>query len=134
MPELTGTPRSHGVRVLLAALLHAVVLVGSFLLLEIAATVVASDLVRQSTLTLVLIGLTAWLAPKVSYRRRDALWCLTGLGGLVLFFIVAWRLAYLPYRDWPPRDDELPQAVYRREPPHVGVWQDGRAARHQRSL
>jgi hypothetical protein len=121
------------VRVLLAALLHAVVLAGTFLLREVIATMVAGDPVRDATLTLALIGLTAWLAPKVSYRRRDALWWLTGLGGLWLFFIVAWRLAYLPYRDWPPRDDELPQAVYRREPPHVGVWQVGRTARHQPS-
>ena len=123
MPELTGTPRSHGLRVLLATLLHAVVLSGAFLLQE----VITSDLVRDATLTSLLIGLTAWLAPKVSYRRRDALWWLTGLGGLWLFFVVAWRLAYLPYKDWPPRDDELARVVYRRQPPHVGVWRDGAA-------
>jgi len=72
------------------------------------------------------MGLTAWLAPKVSYRRRDALWWLSGLGGFYVWFVVAWRLAYLPHRDWPPRDDELPHAVYLRESPHVGVWRDGR--------
>jgi hypothetical protein len=72
--------------------------------------------------TLLLTGLTAWLAPRVSYRRRDALWWLTGVGGLWLFFIVAWRVAYLPHRDWPPRDDELRHADYLRDPQYAGIW------------
>ncbi|MBM7086643.1 MULTISPECIES: hypothetical protein [Micromonospora] len=53
---------------------------------------------------------TAWLAPRVSYRRRDALLWLVG-PGLYVFAIVAWRVASLPHRDWEPRPDELPGAV-----------------------
>ncbi|WP_130510090.1 hypothetical protein [Krasilnikovia cinnamomea] len=44
--------------------------------------------------------------------------------------MIAWRVAYLPYRDWPPRDDEAPRAHYLREaevgaawdPEYAGLW------------
>ncbi|MET8151330.1 hypothetical protein ACIBSW_29485 [Actinoplanes sp. NPDC049668] len=47
-----------------------------------------------------------------------------------VLLIVAWRIASLPYRDWPPRDDEAPQAQYIREvefgadwkPEYCGLW------------
>ncbi len=51
--------------------------------------------------------LTAWLAPYASYRRRDALLWLVGVGGLV-FVVIAWRVAFAPYRDWRPRPEECP--------------------------
>jgi uncharacterized membrane protein len=64
----------------------------------------------------VLAPLVAWLAPKVSYRRRDALiapWA---------FAVIAWRIAYLPYRDWPPRDDEMHRAQYLRQVDFGDQW------------
>lgn len=48
-----------------------------------------------------------------------------------MFVIIAWRIVYLPHRDWPPRDDEAPRAQYVREaefgagwkPEYTGLWQ-----------
>jgi hypothetical protein len=65
-----------------------------------------------------------WLAPKVSYRRRDALFAPW------VFLIAAWRITYLPYRDWPPRDDEMAQARHlgpaefaaQWRPEYNGLW------------
>jgi len=48
---------------------------------------------------------TAWLAPRASYRRRDALWWFINPVGLHVLVVIAWRVAFLPYRDWPPRPD-----------------------------
>ncbi|MET0492844.1 MAG: hypothetical protein ABW000_06895 [Actinoplanes sp.] len=54
----------------------------------------------------------AWLAPKVSYRRRDALIFLTlgpsALPSGPLFLKIIWRTAYLPHRDWPESSDQDP--------------------------
>lgn len=47
------------------------------------------------------------LAPRSSYRRRDALLGLVPLLGWYLTALMAWRVALLPYRDWEPRADEL---------------------------
>ncbi|OJF12280.1 hypothetical protein BG844_21410 [Couchioplanes caeruleus subsp. caeruleus] len=73
---------------------------------------------------LLAVPFVVWLAPKVSYRRRDAV-----LAPWVLL-IVAWRITSLPYRDWPPRDDEVPRAKYIRatefgtswKPEYTGLW------------
>ncbi|MET0493186.1 MAG: hypothetical protein ABW000_08660 [Actinoplanes sp.] len=128
MPEQSAPPRTHAMRTLLAAVID-VGAIACFLVLGEAVTALTrSDLAGDATSILLLMSLTGWLAPKVSYRRRDALWWITGVGGLWLFLIIAWRLAYLPHKDWPPRDDELPHAVYLREPPYAGVWEDGRTA------
>ncbi|MFI5491337.1 hypothetical protein [Actinoplanes sp. NPDC051859] len=43
-------------------------------------------------------------------------------GVLWLFPILAWRVAYLPHRDWPPREDELPRVAYLPDLAHVGPW------------
>ncbi|MEV6595335.1 hypothetical protein AB0M36_00570 [Actinoplanes sp. NPDC051346] len=55
-------------------------------------------------------------------------WWLTGIGGVYLFLIISWRVAYLPHRDWWPRDDEMPQFRYLPDLSHVGTWlhADGR--------
>jgi hypothetical protein len=65
-------------------------------------------------------GLTDWLvtcgwtavavfvlAPRSSYRRRDAVLGLVPLLGWYLTALMSWRVALLPYRDWEPRADEL---------------------------
>jgi hypothetical protein len=62
------------------------------------------------------VPFAVWLAPKVSYRRRDVML------GPWMIGIIAWRIAYLPYHDWPPRDDEAPRAQYIREAEFGGEW------------
>jgi hypothetical protein len=128
VPEETVPTRSYATRILIAGLVD-VVAIGGFVMLEEAVTdLTHNDVAGNLTSTSLMISVTAWLAPKVSYRRRDALWWITGIGGAWLFLILAWRLAYLPFKDWPPRDDELSHAVYLREPTYAGVWRDGRTA------
>jgi len=52
-------------------------------------------------------GAVAVLAPRASYRRRDAWLGLLPLLGWYLLCVLAWRVALLPYRDWEPRPDEM---------------------------
>jgi hypothetical protein len=47
------------------------------------------------------------LAPRGSYRHRDAVAGLVPLVGWYLTCVLSWRVALLPYRDWEPRPDEL---------------------------
>ena len=47
------------------------------------------------------------LAPRTSYRRRDAWQGLVPVWGWYLTCVLCWRTALLPYRDWEPRADEL---------------------------
>lgn len=58
--------------------------------------------------SLVVMAFLWWVLPKVSYRRRDALLTLVPFVGVWLVGMAVWRLSALPYRDWRPRDDELP--------------------------
>jgi hypothetical protein len=58
--------------------------------------------------TLVLLVLGALAASRVSYRWRDGLLLLIPIVGLVYLCRFAWRLSFLPYRDWPPRAEEAP--------------------------
>jgi len=54
----------------------------------------------------VLFAAGAVVATQVSYRWFDALLLLIPFVGLVFLVKFAWRLALLPYRDWPPRPAE----------------------------
>lgn len=55
------------------------------------------------------VVLTALLAPRVAYRRRDALTLLLlPPAGIRLGWIVGTRIGQLPHRDWPERTDVLP--------------------------
>lgn len=54
----------------------------------------------------VLVLLTGLVATRVSYRWFDGLIALVPLCGIFWIFRIAWRVAYLPFRDWPPRADE----------------------------
>jgi hypothetical protein len=47
------------------------------------------------------------LAPRGSYRHRDAALGMVPLFGWYLTCVLSWRVALLPYRDWEPRADEL---------------------------
>ena len=117
-------PRRYLVRVALAAMIDLTV-VGAALVVSPPAEgrtgVVVSAFAAFAVLSALVVVV---LAPLVSYRRRDAL-----LGPKV-FWTVAWRLAGLPYRDWPPRDDEVGRVRYllegdlpgRWEPEFAGMW------------
>lgn len=47
----------------------------------------------------------------VSYRPRDVWIFLIPLYGYLWAMKIVWRVAYLPYRDWPPRTDESERLV-----------------------
>lgn len=57
--------------------------------------------------------LYAVLARKVSYRWFDTFFQLIPIYGISWPFRIAWRVAYLPHRDWSPRPDE---------PSQPGAW------------
>lgn len=115
MINTAAAPRSFRARWLLAAAVDAVA-IGMWATL-------GDGLMAYLIISAALTGVLAWLAPKVSLRRTWALAGLTGVGGLIVLFVVAWRLAYLPYRDWPPSDAEVPAAAYLQDPVHSGIWQ-----------
>ena len=80
------------------------------------------------------------LAPRASYRRRDAWLGLVPLAGWYLLCVLAWRVALLPYRDWEPRADEMWRArwltgdligYWRTDPVPRPVPPAARAARSQ---
>jgi len=56
---------------------------------------------------LISAGLIAWLAPMVSYRRRDWLFLFVPVWDLVVLYRIGSRLARVEARDWPQRPDEI---------------------------
>jgi hypothetical protein len=109
-------PRKYLTRVLLAGLLDIVLLGSASTLSLIVQDATGSHALASLAVWLFSAPFAVWLAPKVSYRRRDALL------GPWMMGIIAWRMAYLPYHDWPPRDDEVPQAQCIREAEFGGEW------------
>jgi hypothetical protein len=76
--------------------------------------------------------LTVLFAPRVGYRRRDALMLLFPPSGIRLAGIIGTRMGRLPYRDWPTRTDGIP--VQGRQAARIAVavdryrsWRQGRA-------
>ena len=120
--ESATAPRGLVVRSLLAAAVFAAAVLPGWLL---------SDLVEQWT-GAVLVGYLvsmgygsaaiAVLAPWSSYRRRDAAFGLVPLFGFYVICVLAWRVALLPYRDWPPRGDELARSRWLDDPAYAGTW------------
>jgi hypothetical protein len=49
--------------------------------------------------------ITALLAPRVAYRRRDALMLLLPPWGFRIAWVIGTRLGQLPHRGWPERTD-----------------------------
>jgi hypothetical protein len=66
-------------------------------------------------------ALTVWIAPLVSYRRRDAAWLLIG-AGLYFLALFVWRATLLPYRDWDPRPDEHDVTHWSSDPDYGALW------------
>jgi hypothetical protein len=54
------------------------------------------------------VVLIALLAPRVAYRRRDALLLLLPPWGLRIAWVIGTRPVRLPHRDWPERTDTFP--------------------------
>jgi hypothetical protein len=107
MDHRPGPPRGLVSRSLVAVGIFAVVVVPGWTLGDLSERWTGNGLVDW----LVTCGWTAVavyvLAPRSSYRRRDAVLGLVPLLGWYLAALMAWRVALLPYRDWEPRGDEL---------------------------
>jgi hypothetical protein len=83
---------------------------------------------------LILVVLGALVASRVSYRWRDGLLLLIPIVGLFYLGRFAWRLSFLPYRDWPPRRQEAPywRKVSHPARPGAGLYLVDRPVRRQR--
>ncbi|WP_446216557.1 hypothetical protein [Micromonospora sp. IBHARD004] len=116
-PPSSRPPLGPVPRTLIAALLVLGVTVPALIIREL----VGDDPLADIGWIAVPAAATAWLAPRASYRRRDALLWLVG-PGLYIFAVIAWRLAFLPYRDWNPRPEEASHLRWLRDPQHAGLW------------
>lgn len=114
MIDSTAPPRGRFVRIVLAGLLGFVLI-----MLSVGPRVFVEEVSGHEYLGRLVGGMLpflvgAWLAPKVAYRRRDALIFLTmGLWvvpSVPLFLKVIWRTAHLPHRDWSLRAVAEPSA------------------------
>jgi hypothetical protein len=100
--ELTGAPRRprpQALRLLLA-------IAGVLPFFGVLVVLTRVPLVGGVVALLFLATSIALTAPRVSGRRVDAFFALIPIYNLYLPCRIAWRLAYLPYRDWAPRADE----------------------------
>jgi uncharacterized membrane-anchored protein YitT (DUF2179 family) len=52
---------------------------------------------------LVILGLLGFMAPKVGYRWFDCFLAIVPIYGIVFIFRIAYRVAFLPQRDWSER-------------------------------
>lgn len=115
-------PVRPALRTFITALLVFGVVVPSIIIRELIEGVMGSGPFADLGWIAVPMAATAWLAPRASYRRRDALWWLAGGFGLYIFVVIAWRVAFLPYRDWPPRPDEASRIRWPRDRQQAGLW------------
>lgn len=104
-PPTARPPLGPVRRTLIAALLVLGVTVPALAIRELVEAAMGRGPLADLGGIVVPVAATAWLAPRASYRRRDALLWLIG-PGVYVFTVIAWRLTYLPYRDWTPRPDE----------------------------
>jgi len=120
-PSTTRAPLGRRARTCVAAVIVLASIVPYLLVRELVETRFGAGPMADLAPLVVPAVLTAWLAPYASYRRRDALLWLVGVGGLV-FVVLAWRVAYAPYRDWRPRPEEVPRMHWLRGPERAGLW------------
>lgn len=120
-PPSSRPPLGRVARALIALLLVLGVTVPAFLIRELIEARMGDGPLADFGWIAVPVAATAWLAPRVSYRRRDALWWFVGPGPYI-FAVIAWRLAFLPYRDWAPRPGEASRACWLRDPRRPGMW------------
>lgn len=72
------------------------------LLAEVMVAGVATDYEGGVTL-LVMLGFLGYLSPKVGYRGFDCFFALIPIYGIIYVFRIAYRVAFLPGRDWSER-------------------------------
>lgn len=85
-------------------------LVGLYLSAIVVAVIAAAGSTQDSSGTLLgslfLVVVFGALATQVSFRKRDGWLILVPVYGVVWMIRIAWRVAFLPYRDWSPRPHE----------------------------
>ncbi|GAA1661029.1 DUF2510 domain-containing protein [Catellatospora bangladeshensis] len=114
----SGTPRSSIARILISA-----VILGSLTILAnraaqwgLAALSLPSHGVLRDWGALGLLALVLCLpAARVGYRKRDAMLLLIPFYSFFLACRIVWRIAYLPFADWLPREED---AANWRQVPH----------------
>lgn len=72
------------------------------LLAEVMVAGAISDYEGGVTL-LVMLGFLGYLSPKVGYRGFDCFFALIPIYGIIYVFRIAYRVAFLPGRDWSER-------------------------------
>ncbi|GGJ96029.1 hypothetical protein GCM10010123_27440 [Pilimelia anulata] len=131
MIRSVGQPRRFGVRLVLAGATDLAVFGGAYAAATLGAAATGGAVPALALAGVVPALFMLWAAPLVSYRRRDALLCLC-LIGIALVPVVAWRLVYLPHRDWRPRPDEQRPVRRPAEPGRPGGRRPAAARARQR--
>lgn len=72
------------------------------LLAEVAVAGISPDYEGGVTL-LVILGFLGYMSPKVGYRGFDCFFALIPIYGIIYVFRIAYRIAFLPGRDWSER-------------------------------
>ena len=72
------------------------------LLAEVMVAGVTPDYEGGVTL-LVMLGFLGYLSPKVDYRGFDCFFAVIPIYGIIYVFRIAYRVAFLPGRDWSER-------------------------------
>jgi hypothetical protein len=124
LPSIAPRPRPVALRLVYTVLIVAALLGLPWLVGEAGPRIGRKVFTWWPSPTLVLLVLGALVASQVSYRWRDALLLLIPIVGLFYLCRFAWRLAFLPYRDWPPRSAEAPywQKVAHPVRPGAGLY------------
>lgn len=55
---------------------------------------------------LIVLGLLAFMAPKVGYRWFDCFFAAIPIYGIIFIFRICHRIAFLPERDWTERSTQ----------------------------
>jgi hypothetical protein len=134
--ERRASPRGLVSRSLIATLVFAAAVVPGWTLGTVAERYTGSELLDW-VVTCAWAALTVRVvAPRASYRARDARLGLIPLYNWYLVCVLGWRVALLPFRDWEPREDELWRArwltgdligYWRADPVPVGAARAARA-------
>jgi hypothetical protein len=124
LPAIAPRPRPVLLRLVYTIVIVAALLSVPWLVSEASRRIGSGPLGLWPPPTLVLLVLGTLLASRVSYRWFDAFLLLIPIVGLVLLWRFAWRLSFLPYRDWPPRPEEAQRwrKVAHPDRPRAGLY------------